>query len=58
MLATKLGAGAAEQLAAGKSGVLVGISKGETIATPLSEVTSGRKPLDPRLLELARILAK
>ena len=58
MLATRLGAAATEQLAVGNSGILVGTVKGEIVATPLAEVVAGKKPLDPRLLDLARVLAK
>jgi 6-phosphofructokinase 1 len=58
MLATRLGAAATEQMAAGASGILVGTMKGEIVTSPLAEVVKGVKPLDPRLLELARVLAK
>jgi 6-phosphofructokinase 1 len=58
MLATRLGVAATEQLAAGNRGVLVGVAKGEVVATPLDEVVTGKKPLDPRLLEVARVLAR
>jgi 6-phosphofructokinase 1 len=58
MLATRLGAAATDSLAAGRAGVLVGLAKGELVATPLAEVVAGKKPLDARLLELARVLAK
>jgi 6-phosphofructokinase 1 len=58
MLASRLGAAAVEQLCAGKHGVLVGIEKSEIITTPLSEVVAKRKAIDPKLLELARVLAK
>jgi 6-phosphofructokinase 1 len=58
MLASRLGAAAVEQLAAGNHGVLVGIQKSEVVATPLADVVAGKKSLDPRLLELARVLAK
>ena len=58
MLGTRLGAAAVEQLAAGRYGVLVGMCRGEVVATPLAEVVSTKKPLDERLLSLARILAK
>ena len=57
-LASRLGAAAVEQLAAGKHGVLVGMLKSEVATTPLAEVVAGKKPLDPRMLELARVLAK
>jgi 6-phosphofructokinase 1 len=58
LLATQLGAAAVEFLEEGKTGALAGINKGEITATPLSEVIIGKKPLDLRLLELARVLAK
>jgi 6-phosphofructokinase 1 len=58
LLATRLGAAATEHLARGEHGLLVGLLKGEVAATPLTEVVANRKPLDPRLLVLARILAK
>jgi 6-phosphofructokinase 1 len=58
LLASRLGTAAVEQLAAGNSGVLVGIEKGGIITTPLAEVIAGSKPLDPELLELARVLSK
>jgi 6-phosphofructokinase 1 len=47
-----------EALARGEHGVLVGQIKGEIVTTPLSEVAGKRKPLDPRLFELARVLAQ
>jgi 6-phosphofructokinase 1 len=58
LLATRLGAAAADLLSHGKSGVLVGLIKGEVTATPLSEVAGKKKPLDLRLLDLARVLAQ
>lgn len=58
LLATRLGADAVERLTLGEHGVLVGFVKGETTATPLTEVVSNKKPLDLRLLELARMLAR
>lgn len=58
LLATRLGAAAVEELAAGKSGVLVGIIKGQVQATPLSEVVASKKPLDMQLIKLAEVLAK
>ncbi len=56
VLATQLGAAAVEQLATGKHGVLVGIIKGEIVATPYAKVLSGSKPLDLELLKLAEML--
>ena len=58
MLGTRLGAAAVAQLACGRSGVLVGMCRGEITATPLAEVVSSKKPLDQGLLALAGILAK
>jgi 6-phosphofructokinase 1 len=58
LLATRIGAGAVERLAQGKQGVLIGLLKGEIAATPLDEVVARRKPLDRKLLDLARMLAK
>jgi 6-phosphofructokinase 1 len=58
ILATRLGAGAVEQLAGGVAGVLVGLVKNEIVATPLSEIAGRTKPIDCNLLELARMLAQ
>jgi len=58
LLASRLGAAATEHLARGKHGLLMGLLKGEIAATPLAEVVANKKPLDLRLLELARVLAK
>jgi 6-phosphofructokinase 1 len=58
LLATRLGAAATEYLAQGMSGVLAGLIKGEVTATPLAEVVAKKKPLDPLMLELERVLAK
>jgi 6-phosphofructokinase 1 len=58
LLASRLGAAATEHLARGEHGLLMGLLKGEIAATPLVEVVSNKKPLDLRLLELARVLAK
>ena len=56
VLATQLGAAAVEQLAQGRSGVLVGMVQGKVVATPYADVLSGSKPLDLILLELAQML--
>jgi 6-phosphofructokinase 1 len=58
LLATRLGAAATEHLAHGEHGILMGLLKGEIAATPLSEVVANKKPLDSRLLALARTLAR
>lgn len=57
LLATRLGAGAVAELAAGRHGVLMGLNRGEISTTPLGDVVSNRKTLDPRLIELAKVLA-
>jgi 6-phosphofructokinase 1 len=57
LLATRLAFTAVQQLAKREYGVLIGLLKGEISATPLSVVSSNKKPLDLRLLELSRVLA-
>ena len=56
ILATKLGAGAIDAMARGETGVLVGQIKNEVKATPLDVVTSNKKTVDLKLLELAKLL--
>jgi 6-phosphofructokinase 1 len=58
ILASRLGAAATDQIASGNYGVLVGLIKNEIVPTPLSVVVANKKPIDLRLLELARILDK
>jgi 6-phosphofructokinase 1 len=58
ILATRLGNGATDALARGERGVLVGFIKGEIVTTPLADVVGKQKSLDPRLVELAGVLAK
>lgn len=58
LLATRFGAAAVEQLANGKGGVLVGQQNGQIATTPLRDVVTRRKTLDPSLLELAWKLAR
>jgi 6-phosphofructokinase 1 len=57
LLATQSGAAAIECLAQGRHGVLVGVSDGQMRETPLAEVVAGKKALDPKLLEMASVLA-
>ena len=57
ILASKLGAAAVDALAEGKSGFMVGESKGEIALTPLEETYTKRKMMDGSLLQLMRILA-
>ena len=58
LLATRLGAGAVEALARGERGVLIGMVGGHLTATPLAEVASKSKPIDPELIKLADVLAR
>lgn len=58
MLGTRLGVAAAEQILAGKHGVLVGIHRNEPIATPLAEIAGKDKPLDSVFVQMADMLAQ
>lgn len=58
LLGTRFGAAAVEHLYQGASGVMVGLSGNEIVATPLAEVTEGAKEIDQAYLELARVLAR
>lgn len=58
LLATRLGAGAVAELAAGRHGVMMGLRDGAIGTTPLRDVATLRKPLDTTLLELAKVLAR
>jgi 6-phosphofructokinase 1 len=58
LLASRLGAAATECIARGEHGVLVGLIKDEVATTPFSEAVVCRKMLDPRLFELAQVLAR
>lgn len=57
ILASRLGAAATNCLGRGEAGVLVGLVKDDIVTTPLAEVVSHKKSLDPQLLELAQVLA-
>jgi 6-phosphofructokinase 1 len=56
--ASLLGAAAVERLEARQHGVLLGIVDGELTATALADLVHARKPLDPKWLKLARVLAR
>lgn len=56
--ATVLGAAAVEHLQTGRHGVLLGLIDGRVTATPLADAIRGSKPLDTRLVRLARVLAQ
>ena len=58
LLATRLGAAAIGALKEGDAGVMVGTVDGETVRSPLSQVTESAKPADAQYYELARILAR
>jgi 6-phosphofructokinase 1 len=57
VLATRLGVAAVEHLTAGRPGCMVGWLRGEVTMTPLSEVATKTKALDP-LLGMAGMLAR
>jgi 6-phosphofructokinase 1 len=57
LLATRFGAAAIDALSAGKSGVLIGLTNGAIVRTPLSEVAGRSTPMDAKLLDLAATLA-
>ncbi len=58
VLASRLGAAAAETLVAGTSGVMLGEVEGEIALTPLAEAVEKRKQINRDLYELAGILAE
>jgi 6-phosphofructokinase 1 len=58
LLATQMGAAATDCIARSEFGVLVGLVKGGIKTTPLIEIVSKKKLLDPHLLTLANVLAK
>lgn len=58
ILGTRLSARAVEELASGKSGVLVGLVGSKITTTPHEEIAGKHRPVDPALFELARVLAK
>ena len=58
LLASRLGSGAVKALAAGQSGVLVGMVAGQVATTPYTEVVGRQKPIDPELFALAEVLDK
>ncbi len=58
LLATRVGAAAVNELEAGRSGVLLGLSCGEIVATPYADVVSHRKTLDLSILDTAKKLAR
>lgn len=57
LLATRLGSAAVELLADGGAGQLVGLLQGRVGYTPLADIASITKPIDPGLFRLAKIMA-
>jgi 6-phosphofructokinase 1 len=57
ILASRLGAAAVERLIADESNIMVGETNGKIVSIPLHETWEKRKEIDPRLMELARILS-
>lgn len=58
LLSSRLGVAATREFAEDRHGVLVGLLDGVVSTTPLAEVVSRSKPLDPELLELSRLLTR
>lgn len=58
LLGTGLGATAVKRLIAGERGKLAGYLKGKVTTTPLDEVVSNKKEIDPSLFELAHVLSR
>lgn len=57
VLASRLGYEAVRGLLEGRSGVMVGVDKRETVFVPLAEVRAKNKGIDWQLVELAQVLA-
>ena len=58
LLGTGLGGAAVKRLVAGERGKLAGYLKGRVATTPLDEVVSNKKEIDPSLFELAHVLSR
>jgi len=58
LLASRLGAAAADHLLAGNHGVLIGMQRSEITATPLGEIHGKQKRLDLELFRLAQSFPK
>jgi len=58
LLATRLGAGAVAAFADGTASVLVGTLSGHVARTPLADVVGRKRPIDPDLVSLARVLER
>lgn len=58
ILATRMGAAAVRELVAGNGGNIVGWVKSAISLTPLEEAVAFTKALDPRMVELADVMAR
>ncbi len=58
ILASRFGEAAVLALSAGETGVLIGLISDKIARTPLEKVKSHNKALDPRVVHLAKVLAK
>ncbi|GBL35506.1 ATP-dependent 6-phosphofructokinase 1 [Filimonas sp.] len=58
ILASRLGHGAVEALAAGRTQEMIGIVNGELVLTPFASCVKLQKPIPDDLLEMIRVLAK
>jgi 6-phosphofructokinase 1 len=58
ILASRLGSAAVESLADGEPGIMVGVRGEEMVRLPLEEVVGEKRPLDPDMYELSKVLAE
>ncbi len=58
ILASRLGEAAVKAVDDGETGVLVGLISDQIVRTPLQEVNTHKKTLDPKVVKLARVLAR
>ncbi|MCU0499694.1 MAG: 6-phosphofructokinase [Anaerolineae bacterium] len=58
LLGTEFGAHAVECMAQGQSGVLVGKINNQLTTTPHEQIAGKHRPVDPKLFELANVLAQ
>ncbi|HZS00495.1 MAG TPA: ATP-dependent 6-phosphofructokinase [Chloroflexota bacterium] len=57
LLGTQLGAAAAQALAAGETGFVVGLAHGEVVRVPFAQAVAGGNKIDPAFYHLATTLA-
>jgi 6-phosphofructokinase len=56
VLATRLGAAAAEALARGERGIMVGWERSRALSTPLEQAVAFQKEVNLELCELAEVM--